>query len=293
MTVSSVSNYMRRMRRQRNLDLIDFIIGLVLLILAIVWVLPLFLMIMTSLKGQSQLYNPGAIFPDPVVWENYPKAFFDFLPFATFFKNSLIVSTGTVIGEVLAGSFIAYGFARLKFPGRDFLFLVLLSTMMIPFAVRMVPLFVIYKQLGWINTFLPLIVPSFFGTHAFFVFLLKQFFQGIPEELAETARIEGANELQIWWYIFIPLSRPAMAVVGILAFQNSWNHFLEPLIFLNDVEMYTVSLGLYNLIGGNDAVQPWQYLMAATVISILPIVLIFFFAQRYFISGVSVSGLKG
>ena len=263
MTAFDASDPIQRLERKRRYDRLDLVIGFCLLVLALVWLLPLFLMLMTSLKSQSQLYDPTSILPNPALWSNYPKALFDFLPFATFFKNSVIVSGGTVIGEVVAGSFIAYGFARLKFPGRDFLFIVLLSTMMIPFAVRMVPLFVIYKQLGWINTFLPLIVPSFFGTNAFYVFLIKQFFQGIPEELSETARIEGANELQIWWHVFLPLSRPVLAVVGILSFQSSWNYFLQPLIFLNDVNKYTVSLGLYTLIGGNDAVQPWQYLMAA------------------------------
>jgi multiple sugar transport system permease protein len=198
-----------------------------------------------------------------------------------------------VIGDVLASAFIAYGFARLRFPGRSVLFVLMLSTMMFPFAVRMIPLFIIFRELGWINTFLPLVVPSYFGTNAFFVFLLYQFFKGIPSQVTEVARVDGANELQIWWHIVMPLSRPALAVFAILAFQQSWNDFLAQLVFLTDQQNFTVTLGLYSLIGGQDAAQRRQYLMAATVVTITPVVLLYFFAQRYFIKGITVSGLKG
>lgn len=264
----------------------------IMLPLAIVWITPLILMISTSLKDQTQLFEPTRLIPDPVLWSNYPKALFGFLPFPTFFKNSFLISLAVVIGDVLSASFVAYGFARLRFPGRDILFLVLLSTMMIPFAVRMIPLFLVFKQLGWINTFLPLTVPAFFGT-PLFIFLVRQFYMSVPQELTDAARVDGANELQIWWSIMLPLSRPVMAVVAILAFQQSWNDFLAPLIYLNKPDMFTATLGLYTLIGGLDAVQPWQYLMAATLVTILPVLILFFAAQRYFIQGVTVSGVKG
>lgn len=275
---------------RRHMD--DLLALLILTPLAILWFLPLVLMLSTSLKSQSQIYQPAQIIPDPVMWSNYPRALFDFLPFTQFYINSAIVSVAVVVGDVLSSSFVAYGFARLRFPGRNVLFLVLLSTMMIPFAVRMVPLFLVFKQLGWINTFLPLIVPAYFGT-PFFIFLARQFFLGIPEELIDAARIDGANEFQIWLRVLLPLSKPVMAVIAILSFQESWNEFLQPLIFLNQPRMFTATLGLYSLIGGLDAVQPWQYLMAATTVTITPVILIFLAAQRYFISGVSVSGMKG
>ena len=260
--------------------------------LAIVWITPLILMISTSLKGQAQLFEPSRLIPDPVLWSNYPRALFGYLPFPTFFKNSFIISIAVVIGDVLSASFVAYGFARFRFPGRDALFLVLLSTMMIPFAVRMIPLFLVFKQLNWINTFYPLTVPSFFGT-PLFVFLMRQFYLSIPQELTDVARVDGASEIRIWWSVMLPLTKPAMAVVAILAFQQSWNDFLAPLIYLNKPEMFTVTLGLYTLIGGLDAVQPWQYLMAATLVTLLPVLVLFFAAQRYFIQGISVSGVKG
>ena len=264
-----------------------------LLVICVFWSLPLLLMLSTSLKSQTQLYLPTRIIPDPVVWSNYPRAIFEFLPFVTFFQNSLIIAVLAVIGDVVSSAFIAYGFARLRFPGRSILFMLMLSTMMFPFAVRMIPLFLIFRELGWINTFLPLIVPSYFGTHALFIFLLYQFFRAIPAQVTEVARVDGANELQIWWHIVLPLSRPALAVVAILAFQQSWNDFLAPLVFLTDQRNFTVTLGLYSLIGGQDAAQRWQFLMAATVVSITPVVLLFFFAQRYFIRGITISGLKG
>ena len=197
-----------------------------------------------------------------------------------------------MVGDCLSAAFIAYGFARLRFPGRDTLFLVLLSTMMIPFIVRMIPLFLVFKTLGWINTYYPLIAPAFFGT-PLFVFLVRQFYLGIPAELSDAAKIDGANEFQIWWKVMLPLSKPVMAVVALMAFQASWNEFLQPLIFLNQQIKFTATLGLYTLIGGLDAVQPWQYLMAATLVTISPVLILFFAAQRYFMQGVTVSGLKG
>jgi multiple sugar transport system permease protein len=277
-------------RRRRRTDVLVFV---TLFVICLVWSLPLIMMVSTSLKAQAQVNVPTAIIPNPVVWENYPRAIYDFLPFVRFFRNSVVIAVFAVIGDVVSSAFIAYGFARLRFPGRSLLFLLMLSTMMFPFAVRMIPLFIIFRELGWINTFLPLIVPSYFGTNAFFIFLLYQFFRGIPNQVTEVARVDGANELQIWWHIVLPLARPALAVVAILAFQQSWNDFLQPLVFLTDQNNFTVTLGLYSLIGGQDATQRWQYLMAATVVTITPVVVLFFFAQRYFIRGITISGLKG
>lgn len=296
MSVSSTGQASRsllfNLRRSLRKRMTDWIALIVMLPFALIWILPLILMISTSLKDQAQIYQPAKLIPDPVMWSNYPKALFDFLPFMIFYRNSLIISLAVVLGDVLSSSFIAYGFARLRFPGRDILFVVLLSTMMIPFAVRMIPMFLLFKQFGWINTFLPLTVPAFFGT-PLFVFLVRQFYMGIPYELTDAARIDGASELQIWYRVMLPLSKPVLAVIAILAFQQSWNDFLAPLIFLNKQEMFTATLGLYSLIGGLDSIQPWQYLMAATLVTILPVVILFFAAQRYFIQGVTVTGMKG
>ena len=270
----------------------DYLALVIMTPLLLIWIVPLILMISTSLKGQTQVFRPSELIPNPVLWSNYRRAIFDFLPFMTFFKNSFIVSFATVVGDIISGTFVAYGFARLRFPGRNLLFMVLLSTMMIPFVVRMIPLFLVFRQLNWINTFLPLIVPSFFGT-PLFVFLVRQFYMGIPQELTDAAKIDGAGELRIWWNIMLPLSKPVMAVVAIMAFQASWNEFLQPLIFLNKPTMFTATLGLYSLIGGLDSIQPWQYLMAASLVTISPVVILFFAAQRYFMQGVTVSGMKG
>ncbi|MBX3537724.1 MAG: carbohydrate ABC transporter permease [Chelatococcus sp.] len=255
--------------------------------------MPVVLLVATSLKTQAQLYDPTRILPSPIAWENYWTVLVEAFPFARYVMNSLIVSVLSVIGDVLSSAFIAYGFAQLRFPGRRILFLIMLSTMMFPFAVRMIPLFLIFKEMGWINTYLPLIIPSYLGTHAFFIFLLHQFFLGIPKAPLESARIDGANELQIWWMVVLPLSKPALAVVAILAFEQSWGDFLSPLLYINDTSKYTLPLGLYSLITGDDVASQWHLVMAGTVTMILPVIIIFALAQRFFVRGITMSGMKG
>jgi multiple sugar transport system permease protein len=289
LAASKPAVHLKRSARDRLINAVVFVI---LIPVVMVWIAPLLLMISTSFKDQAQLFDPTKLIPSPVFWDNYYKAIFTFLPFPTFFRNSLIVSSLVVLGDIFAASFVGYGFARLRFPGRDFLFLVMLSTMMIPYAVTMIPLFLVFKEFGWLNTFMPLTVPSFFG-NPLFIFLVRQFYMTIPHELSDAARVDGANELQIWWRIMLPLSRPVLAVIAIMAFQQSWNDFLAPLIYLNKTDMFTATLGLYKLIGGLDSIQPWQYLMAATLVTISPLLLVFFFAQRYFVQGISVTGVKG
>jgi ABC-type glycerol-3-phosphate transport system permease component len=195
-----------------------------------------------------------------------------------------------VIGEVLSCSFVAYGFARLRFPGRDALFAVVLSTMMVPFVVRLVPLFLLFRDWGWINTFYPLIVPYFFAGTPFFIFLLRQFYRSIPEDLADAARVDGASEFGIWLRIMVPLSQPALAAVAIFAFQNVWNDFMAPLVFLRDNSVKTVMLGIYSLVG---IVPEWPPVMAAVVVVTIPMIIIFFFFQNFFVEGVTVTGMKG
>jgi ABC-type glycerol-3-phosphate transport system permease component len=266
---------------------------IVTLVLAALWLLPVVLMLSTSLKTQQQLYTPTQIIPNPIAWGNYLAVFIERFPFGRYLANSMFVTIATVVGDILSSAFIAYGFAKLRFPGRRFLFILMISTMMFPFAVRMIPLFLMFKQFGWINTYYPLIVPSYFGVHAFFVFLLHQFFKGIPDQLIEAARIDGASEVRIWWSVVLPLSRPALAVVGLLAFEQSWNEFLPPLLYLTDTSLYTLPLGLYNMVGADDVAQNWNLVMAGAMMMVLPVVTIFVFTQQFFAKGIALSGLKG
>ena len=197
----------------------------------------------------------------------------------------------TIIGTLLSSSLVAYAFACLKWPGRNVVFIFVLATMMLPMQVTMIPLFVLFKQLGWLNTYKPLIVPSFFGGGAFNIFLLRQFFLGIPRDLLDAARIDGSSEFRIYWSVVLPLSRPALATVAILTFMLSWNDFLGPLIYLSDKLKSTLALGLAMFVGQHQT--EWGVLMAASVLMMLPMVLIFFFFQKYFIKGFTMSGLKG
>ena len=189
-------------------------------------------------------------------------------------------------------SVVAFSFARLHWPGRNLLFLVLLATMMLPEQVTLIPTFVLFRQLGWVNTILPLVVPAFFARNAFYVFLLRQFFMTIPLELDDAARLDGAGHFGIYWHIALPLSKPALAVSALMFAQFKWKEFLAPLIYLNDSDMYTVAIGLRTFIN-NDYGTEWQLAMAANVVFMLPLILVFFFAQKYFIQGVVISGVKG
>lgn len=210
--------------------------------------------------------------------------------FLVYLRNTLLVAVLGVIGTTLSSALVAYGFARIPWRGRDALFLVVLSTMMVPFAVTMVPLYGVFRALGWIGTLKPLWVPAFFGS-AFNIFLLRQFFRTIPQDLSDAARIDGCSEFGIFWRIILPLSRPALAVVALFHFMWAWNDFMGPLIFLTKQETFTLSLGLQfyqSQHGGSE----WHFLMAASTLMILPIVVLFFFTQRTFIQGISTTGMK-
>lgn len=279
--------------RLSHISILRIATYLLLALGAFVMLFPLFWMVATSLKPlpETRVYPPVWL-PMPPRWANYPDML-NFQPFIRYFANTLLIATAFVVGSVLSCSFVAYGFARLRFPGRDFLFLVLVGTMMIPFIIRLVPLFLIFQRIGWINTYWPLIVPGFFGT-PFFIFLMRQYFLTIPGDLAEAARLDGAGEIRIWWTIYLPLSGPALAAVAIFAFQDAWNDFLAPLIFINDSDKYTVALGLVNMLSPSGAsTEYWNLLMAAATVTVLPMVVLFIAAQRYFVSGVSFSGIRG
>jgi multiple sugar transport system permease protein len=248
-------------------------------------------------------------------WSNYPKALatmggenFDVgaggaterpLPpnqdsdvsFFTFLGNTLTVCILSVIGSVLSAAVVAYGFARLKWPGRDWFFAATLATMMIPAPVLMVPLYTVFRDLGWIGSLRPLWVPSFFGG-AFNIFLMRQFFLGIPEELSEAARIDGCSEWMIFWRVILPLSKPVLAVVALFTFLGGWNDFLGPLLYLTRTHTYTLALALQNYSSRHNGVQ-WNYLMAASAVVVLPIIVLFFLTQKTFIRGIATTGIKG
>lgn len=263
---------------------------LALAALATVLLLPFVWMLSLSLKTPAQIGQyPPRLLPDPIAWDNYRLALMVQQPFFLYLRNTAIIAGLVILGEVFSSTFVAYGFAKLRFPGREFFFTILLSTLMVPFVVKLVPLFVFFKKLEWINTFLPLVVPPFFGT-PFSIFLMRQFFLSIPTELNEAARIDGASELRIWRQIYLPLCKPAIAVVVIFAFQNVWNDFLGPLVYLQRQNVKTVTLGLYGLIG---MLMEYHTVMAGAVAVILPMVIIFLLFQRFFIKGIAVSGLKG
>ncbi|RIK40432.1 MAG: sugar ABC transporter ATP-binding protein [Chloroflexi bacterium] len=258
------------------------------------FLLPWVWMTTTSLKTPEQVFRlPVEWVPDPVHAINYWDAFFGDpnQPLLLYIRNTVVIAVFSIIGAVLSNTLIAYGFACIQWPGRDKVFLIVLATLMLPFQVRMIPLYLVFKNLNWINTYLPLIVPTFFGS-AFFIFLLRQFFKTLPRELFDAAYIDGASDLGILFRVVLPLVRPAIAVVALFEFINSWNDFLGPLLYLNDKLKFPIALGLRNMQNAYG-IADFGRIMAASTVTVLPIVILFFFAQRTFIQGVTFSGLKG
>lgn len=261
-----------------------------LLLFSLLFLAPFYWMITTAVKTPEELYLfPPKWIPSVFQWNNFAKAW-QSQPFGTYLNNSLIVTGLSLIGQLLSSSLVAYGFARFHFRGKDALFLILLASMMIPWEVTMIPLYMEFNTLGWINTLKPLIVPAWFGS-PFFIFLLRQFIMGIPIELEEAARIDGANPVQIFLRLIVPLLRPALILVGVFHILSSWNDYLGPLIFLNDQTKYTLTLGLSQFRGmfGVDMVS----IMAVTFLICLPPLAAFFLAQRYIVEGIATTGIKG
>lgn len=264
-------------------------------VLAIIFMLPFFWTVSSAFKPVAELY----LFPPtwiPHKWQ--PENFvtiWQVVPFARWTMNSTLVAMLNIVAEVFAAAAVAYGFSRFQFVGRNFLFVVLLSTMMLPIYVTIIPRFLIFKTLGWIDTLTPLIVPAFFGGGAFNIFLLRQFFMTIPRDFDEAAYVDGASSLTIFTSIILPLSKPALSTVAIFSFLASWNNFLEPLIYLNTAAKFTLPLGLtwFRVVPMEMSAPRDHLLMAASVTFTLPAVILFFVAQRYFVSGIVMSGLKG
>ncbi len=276
-------------RRRRRL-LSHALIHLVLLCGVAVMFIPLAWTVSTSLKSVSDIYLfPPEWIPDPIRWQNYREAV-TAIPFVRYFFNTALITGLSIIGKVISVTLVAFSFSRLRWWGRDVLFLVMLSTLMLPPHVTLIPQFILFKQLNWIDTFLPLVVPDFFGG-AFLTFLVRQFFMSLPYELDDAARIDGCSSFGVYARIIMPLSAPAITAVVILVFNGSWNEFLQPLIYLHSQENFTLSLGLRLFQG--EASTSWHLLMAASLLTMLPVLILFFVAQRYFIEGVTFTGVKG
>lgn len=269
---------------------------LALLLLSIPAALPLVWMLSTSLKADDQVYSSTSgsgfslmsLIPSPPVWSNYPKAL-STVPFDVYLRNTLFLGFICVIGAVASSALVAYGFARIDFRGKAVLFGLLVATMALPGQVTMIPVFEMFRSLGWYGSYLPLIVPSFMGA-PFFVFLLTQFFKTIPEEIPESARLDGASELRIFAQVVLPLAKPALATCALFQFLGSWNDFMGPLLYVNDPAKYTLAYGLQQFMSAYGG--QWTQLMAASIVFTLPIIILFFFAQRTFIQGIATTGGK-
>ena len=262
-----------------------------LLILSAFFLIPLFWMISTSLKNPEELMVwPPIWIPNPIRWDNYLIAF-QRAQFGQYVLNTLTVAVPSVAGAMISNTLIAYGFAKVRWPGRDVIFGIVLATLILPSFVTFIPLYVTFRNIGWLNSYAPLIVPTFLG-NAFYIFLLRQFLMQLPDELLDAARVDGANEWRIFVQVVLPLCRPALAVVALFQFIGSWNDFFGPLIYLSDKAKLTIALGIANM-QSNYGPSNFAWIMAATFMSVAPIILLFFFTQRTFIEGIKMTGLKG
>jgi multiple sugar transport system permease protein len=259
----------------------------ILILLGLVFIAPFAFMVSTSLKADQQIFTSRIEWiPRPVMWKNYAAAL-QYFPFWIYLRNTLIICVGSVVGTVISAALPAYGFARLRWKGRDALFILMIATIMLPSQVTLLPQFLMFRSLGWSGTFLPLIVPAFFG-NAFSIFLLRQFFLGIPQELSDAARIDGCSEFGILWRIILPLAKPAIATIALFAFMGAWTDFQGPLIYLHDEKLYTLAIGLNSFLGRHGG--EWNLLMAASTVVTVPLILVFFFAQRTFVQGIALTG---
>jgi multiple sugar transport system permease protein len=262
----------------------------ILAVITLVFLVPLFWLVSSSLKENTELFSvPVKWLPSKLHFENYVRMF-TYFPFTLYLKNTLIIVFFNIIGSVASSAVIAYGFSRLNWKGRDKVFVIVLITMILPFQVTMVPLFMMFQRMGWIGTFLPLTVTCFFG-NPFYIFLMRQFFLSLPMELNDAARIDGSGEFRIFAQIAIPLSTPVLATVAIFSFLKTWNDFIGPLIFLANQKLYTLSIGAQMI---RSRLQPnWEILMPLGVVMVLPVLILFFLMQKYFIQGIAMSGIKG
>lgn len=264
----------------------------ILILVTIAFMLPFYWMVISALKSKADVFSvPVQWFPTTIHWENFVEAInYPGFPFFLFLWNSIFYAGTVTIGTVLSCALVGYGFARLRFPGRDFLFIITVSTLMIPTIVTFIPTFILFKSVGLLGSYAPLILPSFFGS-GFFIFMMRQFFLSLPGELADAARVDGAGEFRIFWQIMLPLVRPALIVMAVFTFLWTWHEFFQPLIYLSDSNQYPLSLGLFAF--RTRRLTEWNLMMAGATLTTLPLVVIFFVAQRYFLEGIKMTGIKG
>lgn len=281
----------KHLSRTAGLRIRNIFLYLFLTLFSVICLLPLLWMLSTSLKSGNVIFEiPPRWLPDGFHVENYARAVSE-IPFLQYFLNSTLITVVRIVAEVFVSALVAFGFAKFEFRGKNVWFLLLLSTIMLPSEVTLIPVFQMFTNFGWVDTFLPLTVPAFFGGQAVFVFLLRQFFMAQSDELMEAAMIDGANKFYIFLKIYLPISKPALITVGIFSFQGSWNDLMGPLIYLNDSSKYTLQLGLA-MFNGMTKVE-WGPLMAASILTLLPVLIVFFAAQKYFVEGITFSGIKG
>lgn len=276
---------------KRNKTIGHIVTHIVLILVGLFFLLPFFWMLSTALKSDQQIFvNPPVWIPNPIVWENFAKAVTK-IPFFKYMGNTCKVAFMDVLGTVLACPLVAYGLSRLEWKGRDFLFLLTISVMMIPHEVTMIPQFIMYSKMGLVGTYVPLYLASFFGGRPFMIFLLRQFFMNLPRDLEDAARIDGASELQVFAKVVLPLVVPGVLTVALFRFMNSWNDFIGPLLYLSDDKKYTITIGL-QMFTTQYSTQ-WSLLMAASILTAIPVVVVYFLVQKRFIEGITFSGIKG
>ncbi len=271
----------KKMKFWKSVNLVLLIVG------SIFMIAPLFWMVSISLKSLEEIYQGGFNFiPADIQFSNY-AAVFEIIPFFTYFVNTSMITVLVVLGNVFVNAFIAYGFAKIQFKGRETLFILVLSTMMLPGFITLIPQYVIYANLGLVNTYYPLVLPAFLGS-AFNIFLLRQFFRSVPNSMIEAAKMEGANHFYIFFKIALPMVKPALFTVAIFSFNGVWNDFLGPLLYLNDESLYTLQLGLQ--VFKEQSSTQWHYLMAGSLMILFPVIVLFFLFQKYFITGSNILG---
>lgn len=279
--------------RQRSITstkrLTKILAYIAIIVLSAVFILPFLWMVITSLKSMKEIYTPGLIFPTTICWQNYVDAV-TAMPFLRYVLNTVMITALSVAGYTISSSLVAYSMSKIKWTGAKYLFPLIIGTMMIPSQVTMIPLYILFNKFGWIGSFAPLVVPTFFGG-AYYIFLLRQFFMTIPDSYLESAKIDGAGHGTIFMKIILPLCKPAITSVAIFALLAAWSDFFGPMLYLNKESQYTISLGLQAFTQTHFV--EWGPMMAASVIFTVPIIILFFCAQKYFIEGITVTGIKG
>jgi ABC-type glycerol-3-phosphate transport system permease component len=275
------------------MDLRALILYVILLAASLFFLFPMAWMTGTSLKTIDEVGQPQLnLLPSVPQWVNYTKLFADDNFFRSY-ANSLFVVTMVLLGTVASITLVAYAFSRLEWKGRNVVFALMLGTLMLPAQATLVPQYVLFYNLGWIRTFNPIVIPGFFAGGAALIFLLRQFMLGLPKELDEAAMIDGANPLQIWWFVILPLCRPAIATITVFLFVGQWNNLVQPLIYLQRAELYTMPIYVAQKNNLQESPLPWQDVMAASVLFVIPVLVVFFFTQRYFVEGIQMTGSKG